>query len=340
MIAGLCAAAHPWWLYVAFVGLVLVFLLIDLGIFHKKTHAVSIKEAVAWAAVWFAAAMLFNLWVWWECGAEMGLQFFTGYIIEKSLSVDNLFVILLVFTAFAIPAKLQHRVLFWGIMGALIMRGVLIGVGAALISKFDWIFYIFGAFLIYTGFKMFFQKEEKFDPKHSWIVRWIRKIVPVTGLKGEHFFTKEKGKMAVTILFVALMVVEFTDLVFAFDSIPAIFAITTDPFIVFTSNVFAILGLRSLYFVIAKAHDMFSHLKTGLAVILVFIGIKLLVKDFWHPNIFVALGVVLGILIISIVASIFHKPKTAMDKKRKHFVTKKKVDPAEVPKKRSTRRRK
>jgi tellurite resistance protein TerC len=322
MIAELCAATHPWWLYAAFVALVLLFLLVDLGIFHKKTHTVSIKEALAWAAVWFGAAMLFNAWVWFECGSEIGLQFFTGYIIEKSLSVDNLFVILLVFTSFHIPAKLQHRVLFWGILGALIMRGVLIGVGAALITRFDWIFYIFGAFLLYTGAKMFFEKEEHFDPHQSWVVRAIRKIVPVTKLKGQDFFTKEKGAFAVTILFVALMVVEVTDLVFAFDSIPAIFAITTDPFIVFTSNVFAILGLRSLYFVIAKAHDMFSHLKTGLAIILVFIGVKLLLKDFWHPNIFVALGVVLGILVISIVASILHKPKIAAEKQKPRRVTK------------------
>jgi tellurite resistance protein TerC len=318
VLDALCAAHHPWYMWAGFVALVLAFLAIDLGIFHRKTHAVSIKEAVIWAVVWFGAAMIFNALVLWQCGAQKGLEFFTGYIIEKSLSVDNLFVILLVFTAFSIPAKLQHRVLFWGIVGALVMRGALIGIGAALITRFDWIFYLFGAFLLYTGFKMFFEKEEKFDPKKSWIVRWIERIVPVQKLDSDHFFTRHKGKFAVTILFVALIVVEFTDLVFAFDSIPAIFAITTDPFIVFTSNVFAILGLRSLYFVIAKAHDMFSHLKTGLAVILVFIGLKLLAKDIYHMNIFVSLGVVLGILAISIIASIFHIPRMPWESKDDH----------------------
>jgi tellurite resistance protein TerC len=338
-LEALCAVHHPWYLWAGFVALVLAFLAIDLGIFHRKTHAVSIKEALIWAAVWFGAAMAFNSIVLWQCGAQKGLEFFTGYIIEKSLSVDNLFVILLVFTAFSIPAKLQHRVLFWGIIGALVMRGLLIGIGAALITRFDWIFYLFGAFLLYTGFKMFFENEEEFNPDENWMVRWIRKVVPVTGLKGQQFFTKHKDAFAVTILFVALIVVEITDLVFAFDSIPAIFAITTDPFIVFTSNVFAILGLRSLYFVIAKAHDMFSHLKTGLAVILVFIGAKLLLKDFWHPNIFVALGVVIGILAISIIASIFHKPKLAHDKKQQKLVTKKKVDPSESKKRKAAKKK-
>ena len=324
VLEALCAPSHPWYMWAGFVAMVLIFLALDLGVFHRKTHAVSIKEALTWAIVWFAAAMVFNTLVLWQCGAEKGLEFFTGYIIEKSLSVDNLFVILLVFTAFSIPPKLQHRVLFWGIVGALIMRGVLIGVGSALIQQFDWIFYIFGAFLIYTGFKMFFEKEEEFDPKTSWVVRWIRKILPVTGLKGQKFFTKEKGEFAVTILFVALLVVEVTDLVFAFDSIPAIFAITTDPFIVFTSNVFAILGLRSLYFVIAKAHDMFSHLKTGLAVILVFIGAKLLAKDYVHLNTFASLGIVLGILVLSILASVFHFPPLKDEKKHKKAAKKKK----------------
>jgi tellurite resistance protein TerC len=313
----LCASSHPWYLWVGFVALVLAFLAIDLGVFHRKTHAVSIKEALTWAIVWFAAAMVFNALVWWQCGAQMGLEFFTGYIIEKSLSVDNLFVILLVFTAFGIPARLQHRVLFWGIMGALVMRGVLIGIGAALVARFDWVFYIFGAFLLWTGAKMLFQKEEKFNPDESWIVRSIRKVVPVTGLKGERFFTRERGAFAVTVLFVALVVVEFTDLVFAFDSIPAIFAITGDPFIVFTSNVFAILGLRSLYFVIAKAHDMFSHLKTGLAFILLFIGAKLMVKDIYHVDIFVSLGIVLGVLALSIIASVFHFPRMSKEKQVK-----------------------
>lgn len=306
MFAGLCAATHPFWVWALFILLVFVLLAIDLGIFHRKTHAVTIKEALIWAAVWFAVAMLFNLWVWSDCGTTKALQFFTGYIIELSLSVDNLFIFLLIFLAFSIPAKFQHRVLFWGIIGALIMRGLLIAAGAALIAKFHWIFYVFGAFLLWTGAKMIFTKEEKFDPRKSVVVRWLKKIVPVSHkLKGEQFFTKMKGRLAVTMLFVALIVVEFTDVVFAFDSVPAIFAITTDPFIVFTSNVFAILGLRSIYFVIAKAHEIFSHLKTGLAIVLIFIGLKLLLKEIYDINIFASLGFVIVVLGASIGYSIY-----------------------------------
>jgi len=305
VIEQLCTSGGTFLTWVVFVAFVLVLLWIDLAIFHKKTHSVSIREALVWALVWFGLAMAFNVFVWYECGAKIGLEFFTGYLIEKSLSVDNLFVILLIFTAFSIPAKLQHRVLFWGIVGALVMRGLLILIGAALIAQFDWIFYLFGAFLVYTGAKMFFTSDEKFDPHDSFAVRLLKRFVRVSKKShNEAFFVKEKGKVAVTILFVALVVVEFTDVIFAFDSIPAIFAITSNPFIVFTSNVFAILGLRSLYFVIAKAHDLFRHLKTGLAIILVFIGAKLLLKDFFHLNIFISLGVVLAVLVTSIAYSI------------------------------------
>ena len=317
----LCAASHSWYVWVGFIGLIFAFLVLDLGVFHKKTHAVSMKEALIWAAVWFVAAMLFNLWVLFECGKELGLQFFTGYLIEKSLSVDNLFVILLIFTSFGIPKLYQHRVLFWGILGALVMRGVLITLGAALIARFDWIFYLFGIFLVWTGSKMYFENEEKFDHEKSIIVRIMRRIVPVAkGLRGEHFFVRQKGRVAVTVLFVALIVVEVSDVIFAFDSIPAIFAISSDPFIVFSSNVFAILGLRSLYFVIAKAHDLFTHLKTGLSVILVFIGAKLLVKDIYHIPILLSLGIVMGILAIAITVSIImnrqEKKSPALRKKR------------------------
>jgi len=304
MFDGLCSTNHPWWLWCAFILLILAFIILDLKVFHKKTHAVGLKEALLWAGVWFGVSMLFNLWIFLQCGAETGLQFFTGYIIEKSLSVDNLFVILLIFTSFGINVRYQHRVLFWGILGALVMRGLLIGIGAALIVRFTWMFYVFGAFLVWTGMKMFFEKEQEFDPKDSKVVALLRRFFPVSHETSERFFFRDGNRVAITVLFVALVVVEFTDLVFAFDSIPAIFAITTDPFIVFTSNIFAILGLRSLYFVIAKAHDTFTHLKTGLAVILVFIGAKLLLKDVWHPSIFFALGVVLAILTLSVLFSL------------------------------------
>jgi tellurite resistance protein TerC len=319
MIAALCSASHPWWVWAGFVLLVFILLAIDLGVFHRKTHSVTIREALTWALVWFGLAMVFNIVVWWQCGTETALQFFTGYIIEESLSIDNLFVILLIFTAFRIPSKLQHRVLFWGILGAMIMRGILIGLGAAIVSRFDWVFYVFGAFLVYTGFRMLFQQEENFDPHESFVVRYLGKIVPISKrLDGEKFFTMERGKRAATLLFVTLIVIEFTDLVFAFDSIPAIFAITTNPFIVFTSNIFAILGLRSLYFVIAEAHGLFKHLKTGLAIILAFIGIKLLLKDIVHINIFVSLGIVIAVLATSIAYSIFDaRSEKKISKRRK-----------------------
>lgn len=300
-----------------FILLILVFLLIDLGFFNKKNHVISIKEALLWTLVWFSLAMLFNLFVYLEFGTEPALQFFTGYLIEKSLSVDNLFVMLLIFTSFKIHAKYQHRILFWGILGALIMRGLMIGVGAALVAKFHWLLYIFGAFLIYAGIKMFMKKEDNFDPHEAWIVRFVHKFVPVSRKhKEDRFFTKENGRIAVTLAFMTLLVIEFTDLVFALDSIPAIFAITTDAYLVFTSNVFAILGLRSLYFVMARAHDLFHYLNIGLAVILIFIGLKMLLEKWVHISIFMSLGVVVLILAVSIIASVLHKPKKQHKKKK------------------------
>lgn len=321
MIAAMCSSGGAWWMWLAFIAFVLLLLFLDLKLFHKKTHEVSIKEALLWTLFWVALALAFNAFLWYECGAKKALEFFTGYVIEKSLSVDNLFVILLIFTSFAIPSKLQHRVLFWGILGALILRGGLIILGAALVSRFEWVFYLFGAFLIWTGIHMFKDEKEEFDHEKSFAVRLVRRFFPVTKtLRGEHFFVKERGKLAVTILFVALVVVEFSDVIFAFDSIPAIFAITTDPFIVFTSNVFAILGLRSLYFVIAKAHDMFAHLKTGLAIILIYIGVKLLIKHWYEIPIVFSLEVVMTILAISIIYSIVEKKaddRKALDAKRR-----------------------
>lgn len=295
----------PLFMWVGFILLILVFLLIDLGIFHRRTHAVGIKEALIWAAVWFGLAMLFNAWIYFEFGQDIALQFFTGYLIEKSLSVDNLFVFLLIFTAFSIPAVYQHRILFWGILGAIIMRGLFIGLGSALIEHFEWVFYIFGAILIYGAYRMQFNKEEKFDPNASKIVWLVRKIIPVSPkIHGQRFFTKENGRFAITVLLLTLIVIELTDVVFAFDSIPAIFGITTDPFIVFTSNIFAILGLRSLYFVLAAIAGMFEYLKTGLAIILLFIGVKLLVRQVYHIPTMISLIVIVFVLTVSIVASI------------------------------------
>ena len=305
MLEQMCTGAGAWWAWAAFLLFVVFMLFLDLKLFHKKTHDVGIKEALLWTLFWVCLALAFNAFIWFECGAVKGLEFLTGYLLEKSLSVDNLFVILLVFTSFSVPSKYQHRVLFWGILGALVLRGILIILGSAIVTKFEWVFYIFGIFLIWTGMKMFKEDEEEFDQDKSIAVRLVRKFFPVKkGMKDERFFTRENGKFAVTMLFVALVVVEFTDVVFAFDSIPAIFAITTNPFIVFTSNVFAILGLRSLYFVIAKAHDMFAHLKTGLALILIFIGIKLLIKHWYNVSIMVSLEVVLTVLTVAIVYSI------------------------------------
>lgn len=312
----------PIFMWIGFILLVAIFLFLDLGVFNKKQHAVTVKEALIWTGVWISIALLFNLFVWLEWGHEIGLKFLAGYLLEKSLSVDNIFVIFLIFMSFKIEPKYQHRILFWGIVGAIVLRGVLILAGAALVQKFHWIFYVFGIFLIYSGIHMVFKKDEDFDPHKSWIVKTLHKIVPVSRTHEGKFFVKHKGKLAVTVLFVALLVVEFTDVVFAFDSIPAIFGITTDPFIVFTSNIFAILGLRSLYFVIAKIHDMFVFLQYGLAFILVFIGVKMIVEEFVHISLGISLGVVFFTLFTSIIASIVFGKK----------IQKKKVQKKKVPK--------
>lgn len=307
----------PLFMWIGFLILVTIFLVIDLGVFNKKQHAVSVKEALIWTAIWISLALIFNVFVWIEWGHEIGLKFLAGYLLEKSLSVDNIFVIFLIFVSFKVGPKYQHRILFWGIVGAIILRGLLILAGTALISKFHWIFYVFGIFLIYSGIHMAFKKDEGFDPHNSWIVKAIHKIVPVARKHSGKFFVKQKGRIAVTVLFVSLLVVEFTDVVFAFDSIPAIFGITTDPFIVFTSNIFAILGLRSLYFVIAKIHNMFVFLQYGLAFILLFIGVKMIVEEFVHINLGISLGVVFFVLFTSIIASITFGKKIQEKKNQK-----------------------
>ncbi len=305
------------WLWVGFNVFVLAMLALDLGVFHRHTHTVSVKEATIWSVVWVALSMCFNLglYFFWHTlsptsqysNDEAALAFFTGYLIEKSLSVDNIFVFVLIFTYFAVPALYQHRVLFWGIIGALLMRGILIAVGAALLHEFHWIIYIFGGFLIFTGIRMAFHKDEELHPEDNPLVKLFRRFMRVTPqYADDKFFVRQAGLLMATPLFLVLLIVESTDLVFALDSIPAIFAVTEDPFIIYTSNVFAILGLRSLYFVLAGVIDKFHYLKLGLSVVLTFVGVKMVIAEFYKIPIGVSLGVIAAILTISILASLLH----------------------------------
>jgi tellurite resistance protein TerC len=303
------------WLWVGFNVFVLGMLALDLGVFHRKSHVVSVKEATVWSAVWISLALTFNagIYFYWNTlipgssysNSEAALAFLTGYLIEKSLSVDNIFVIALIFGYFAVPAAYQHRVLFWGILGALVMRAAMIFAGAALLKEYHWIIYVFGAFLIFTGIKMFTHKEEELHPESNPVIKLVRKLIPVTkNYEDDHFFVRHAGKLMATPLFLVLIMVETTDLVFAVDSIPAIFAVTQDPFIVYTSNVFAILGLRSLYFVLAGVIDKFYYLKMGLAVILTFVGVKMTMIDLYKIPTPVSLGVIATVLTIAVVASL------------------------------------
>lgn len=294
------------WLWIGFNVFVLAMLALDLGVFHRKAHVVKFKESMIWTVVWIALAMAFNAGVWHFAGSQKALEFLTGYLIEKSLSVDNVFVFALLFSYFAVPQLYQHKVLFWGILGALVMRAVMILLGAALITKFTWIIYVFGGFLILTGIKMIVKRDEEIHPERNPVVRWFKKMMPVTAdYRGEKFFVIEDGRRWATPLFIVLLLVEMSDLIFAVDSIPAIFAVTSDPFIVYTSNVFAILGLRSLYFALAGIMDKFHLLKIGLGVVLAFVGVKMiLAHTAWKIDTLVALLAVVLILAASVVASI------------------------------------
>jgi tellurite resistance protein TerC len=301
------------WHWIGFIACVLVFLALDLGVFHRRAHIVQFKEALIWTAVWFSLAMLFALLLKPLRGDKESLQFVTGYLIEISLSMDNVFVIALIFAYFGIPREYQHRVLYWGILGALIMRGLMIGLGIALISLVDWVLYVFGAFLLYSGFKMLFVPPQV-HPEKNRVVQWVRMLYPITPqLDGKKFITVWEGRRALTPLALVLLMVETTDLLFAVDSVPAVFAVTRKPFIVFTSNVFAILGLRSLYFLLAGAIRSFRYLKYGLPLVLVFMGVEMLLDPHDRPPrwiqvdvpISVSLLVVACILLISIVLSIF-----------------------------------
>lgn len=301
------------WLWTGFNVFVLIMLALDLGVFHRKAHLVTFKESISWTLVWITLAMLFNLGIGHYMGDDKALEFFTGYVIEKSLSVDNVFVFALLFSYFSVPPLYQHKVLFWGILGALVMRAAMIVAGAALITEFAWIIYVFGAFLILTGIKMIVKRDTEIHPERNPLVRLFKRLMPVTSeYRKDKFFVRENGVLLATPLFVVLLLVEFTDLIFAVDSIPAIFAVTKDPFIVYTSNVFAILGLRSLYFALAGVMDKFHLLKVGLGAVLAFVGIKmLLAHSEWKIDTHISLAVIIVILVASVIASLVWPKKTA-----------------------------
>src|SRR3954467_12104351 len=295
-------------------------LAIDLGVFHRSAHEVSIREAAAWSAVWVALALGFNLGVYHFLGERAGMEFLAGYLIEKALSVDNIFVFVLIFSYFRVPPKYQHRVLFWGILGALVMRGVMIGLGSYLIRHFEWVLYVFGAFLVWTGYRMATQDERAIEPEANPVIRLVRRLVPVTGTyHGPSFFIREpaglggRARRMATPLFVVLVLVETTDLIFAVDSIPAVFAVTRDPFLVYSSNVFAILGLRALYFLLSGIIGKFRYLKFGLSVVLIFVGAKMLLADVYAVPTGLSLGIIALVIAASVLASlIFPPPDEAM----------------------------
>ena len=293
------------WMWVAFNVFVLVMLAVDLGVLHRRAHEVTLKEALVWTGIWIALALLFALGVYSWYGPQSALEFLTGYLIEKSLSVDNIFVFVLIFSYFKVPARYQHKVLFWGVLGALVMRALFIFAGIALLQRLHWIIYVFGALLILTGIKMAMEKDKEIHPDKNPVLKLFRRLVSVTeDYHADRFFVKQVGHYAATPLFIVLLVVETTDIIFAVDSIPAILGITMDPFIVYTSNVFAILGLRALYFALAGVMRLFHYLHYGLSAILVFVGAKMLLADVYKLPVGVALGVIAGILLLAVIASV------------------------------------
>jgi TerC family integral membrane protein len=295
----------PTWFWEAFVAGVVGLLVLDLFVFHRRPHEVRAHEAVGWTIFWIALALLFNGWVWWEFGRRPALDFFQAYILEKALSVDNLFVFLLIFQYFKVPPELQHRVLFFGVLGAIVTRFVFISVGIALVSAFEWVMYVFGAFLLFTAVKLLFRKEADKDPSKLLVVRLVRRVVPfVPEYDGRRLTTRRDGRRVATMLLLVILVVESTDVVFAVDSIPAVIGVTREKFIVFTSNVFAILGLRSIYFLLARFMGEFRYLEPGLALVLGFIGLKMF--DVFHISSEVSLAIIGGILLFATVASLLH----------------------------------
>ncbi len=300
------------WFWVGFGGLIVGMLAIDLGVFNRNPHAISIRESILWTLVWVALSLAFNGFILVFEGHQPALEFLTGYVIEKSLSVDNIFVFALIFTYFGVPRKYQHKVLFWGIIGAAGMRLVLILLGTSLIRRFDWITYIFGAFLLYAAVRMALGVEERVEPDRNIFVRAARRLLPVSRTyHDDHFFVREGGRLLITPLVLVLIVVETTDVLFALDSIPAIFAVTTDPFIVFTSNLFAILGLRALYFALAGMLERFEYLKYGLAVVLALVGVKMLLAELVHVETWLMLVAVLALLSLSLFVSILIERREA-----------------------------
>jgi len=303
-------------LWAGFTAFVLAMLALDLGVFHRRAHEVHVKEALAWSVVWISLALFFDLLVYQWFGTQPALEFLTGYLIEKALSVDNIFVFLAVFSFFAVPAAFQHRVLFWGILGALVMRAFFIFAGAALLQLFHWVIYVFGGFLLITGVKLLLYQGDEIHPERNPVYRLFRRLVPaVSGYRGARFTVVEDGRRLATPLLAVLVVVEATDVVFAVDSIPAIFAVTTDPFIVYTSNIFAILGLRALYFLLAGVLDRFHYLKGGLALVLCFVGVKMLITDVYKIPVAASLAVVASLLASSVAASLL-RPRSGPPPRR------------------------
>ena len=299
------------WMWGGFIAFVLAMLALDLGVFHRQAHKVGVREAAVWSVVWVGLALAFNAILWKAFGPQRGMEFLTGYLIEKALSVDNIFVFVLIFGAFSVPEAYQHRVLFWGILGALVMRAIFVGLGAALIASFHWVLYLFGAFLVITGIKMLVMRDQGFDPRSNPVFRLFQRLVPaVDTYHGPAFSVVKEGRRFATPLLLVLVAVELTDLVFAVDSVPAIFAVTKDPFIVFTSNIFAILGLRSLYFLLAGVVDRFHLLKVGLSLVLVFVGLKMLVVEAYKIPVAWSLAVI-GLLVGGSVAASLIWPKAS-----------------------------
>lgn len=292
------------WYWVGFNAFIVAMLALDLGVFHRKAHTVRVREATAWTCVWITLALLFCVWIYQRAGRELALQFLTGYLIEESLSVDNVFVMVMIFSFFGVPARYQHRVLFWGILGALVMRGTFIGLGTYILHAWHPIIYVFGALLLVTGIRLLFKRDEQPDLNANVIVRLARRFIHITPhYHGQHFTVVEAGRRIATPLLLVLVMIEASDVIFALDSIPAIFAISDDPFIIYTSNVFAVLGLRSMYFMLGDIVHRFAYIKYGLAAVLVFIGGKMLISDVYHVPILASLGVVAGAISLSIVAS-------------------------------------
>jgi tellurite resistance protein TerC len=301
-------------LWAGFNVFVLGMLALDLGVFHRKSHTVTVREALTWTGVWVTLSLFFNLFIYYYFGEEKAVEFFTGYLIEKSLSVDNIFVIIMIFSYFQVPQEYQHKVLFWGILGALVMRVIFIFSGIELIHRFHWLVYIFGGFLVFTGIRMITSGDDKIEPEKNPIIKLARRMFSVTPtFEGDQFFTKHEGKTWVTPLFLVVILIEVTDLIFAVDSIPAILSISEDPFIVYTSNVFAILGLRSLYFALSGIEKYFHYLKFGLSAILIFVGVKMCIVDFYKIPVSISLIVIVFVLAIAMLASVLFPKKESVE---------------------------